>query len=193
MRSEPVEVGPSEQVNVRIRMAVEAVALEPLIVTGRISRASADVAAFYDRMDRGRRFGIGTFVSRQDLEERMALRPTDLFRGRASVRTVRGRGGRGDALRMAGGCAPAVFIDGSHLNRFNPDDSLDDYVAVHSIEGIEIYRGAGATVGRFHDPRGCGLILVWTRRGLAEGEGKAFSWKRLGAGLAIIGALFLLK
>jgi hypothetical protein len=191
--SEPVEVGTVEQVSVKIRMAVEAVALEPLVVIGRVRYANGDLAAFYDRMERGRRSGLGRFVSRQDIEDRRPLHPTDLVRGHASIRTVRTRYGRGDALRMAGGCTPAIFIDGSHINRFNPDDSLDDYVAVHSIEGIEIYRGSSSQVGRFHDPRGCGLILVWTRRGVAEGEGGPFSWKRLAAGLALIGALFLLK
>jgi hypothetical protein len=36
--------------------------------------------------------------------------------------------------------------------------SVDDYVAPRSIEGIEVYRGAGRTVGHFHDPRGCGMV-----------------------------------
>lgn len=193
LRSDPVEVGPVERVSVKIRMAVRAVALEPLVVVGRASHAKGDLAGFYDRMERGRRSGLGRFVSRTEIEARMAIFATDLFRGHASVRTIPGRAGRGHALRMAGGCAPAIFIDGSYINRFNPDDSLDDYVTVQSIEGIEIYRGSMAHVDRFHDPRGCGLILVWTRRGIPEGEGKPFSWKRLAAGVALLGALFLLK
>lgn len=193
MRSEPVEVGPAEQVQVRIRMAVEAVALEPLVVTGRISYMNGDLQSFYDRMERGRRSGLGDYISREDIENRGPFEPTDLFRGRAGIRTVRGRAGYGEGLRMAGNCIPAIFIDGTHINRFNPNDSLDDYVAVQSIEGVEIYRGSSSQVGRFHDPRGCGLVLVWTKRGIPEGEGKAFSWKRLVVGLALIGGLFLLK
>lgn len=193
LRTEPVEVGIGEQVTVKVRMAVQAIALEPLVVTGRVNYLSGDLQSFYRRMDRGRRSGLGDYISRADIDDRGPLHPTDLFRGRANVRTVRGRGGHGDGLRMAGGCVPAIFIDGTQINRFNPWDSLDDYVAVHSIEGVEIYRGSGAQVERFHDPGGCGLILVWTRRGLAEGEGKAFSWKRLGVGVALLGAIFLLR
>lgn len=193
VHSDPVEVGPVERVSVKIRMAVQAVALEPLVVVGRVTHATGDLAGFYDRMERGRRSGLGRYLSRPEIEERLAILATDLFRGQASVRTIPGRAGRGHALRMAGGCAPAIFIDGSYINRFNPDDSLDDFVTVQSIEGIEIYRGAMSHVDRFHDPRGCGLILVWTRRGVPDGEGKPFSWKRLAAGVALLGALFLLK
>lgn len=193
LRAEPVEVDIGEQVTVKVRMAVQAIALEPLVVTDRVNNLNGDLQAFYRRMGRGRRSGLGDFISRDEIADRGPLEATDLFRGRASVRTVRGRGGYGAGLRMAGGCVPAIFIDGTQINRFNLDDSLDDYVAVHSIEGVEIYRGSSSQVGRFHDPRGCGLILVWTRRGIADGEGKPFSWKKLGFGVALLGALFLLK
>lgn len=193
MRSDPVEVEIGEQVTVKIRMAVEAVALEPLVVTSRIGYVNGDIQAFYERMSRGNRSGLGSFISRADIDRRSPLQPTDLFRSQASVRIVRGRPGHGEGLRMAGGCVPAVFIDGTLINRFDPYDSLDDYVAVHSIEGIEIYRGGASQVGRFYDPRGCGLILVWTRRGLAGGEGTVFSWKKLAIGVGLLGLLFLLR
>jgi hypothetical protein len=193
MRSELLDVERGEQLTVEIRMAVEAVALEPLVVVGRISYMNGDLRSFYERMSRGRRSGLGDFISREDIENRGPLEASDLFRGRAGVRAVRGRTGYGAGLRMAGGCVPAIYIDGTHINRFNPYDSLDDYVAVQAIEGIEIYRGAGSQVDRFYDPRGCGLILVWTKRGVAEGEGRPFSWKRLVIGLTLLGGLLLLK
>lgn len=193
LRSDPLDVELGEEVNVEIRMAVEAVALEPLVVTGRVSHISGDIRQFYERMERGRHSGFGTFVSRQEIEQRGTFRATDLFRGTASVRIVPGRPGRGAGLRMAGGCVPAIFIDGSHINRFSYLDSLDDYVSVHSIEGIEIYRGAGAQVERYHDPRGCGLILVWTRRGVPDPDGEPFSWKKLAIGVGLFGLLFLLQ
>ena len=189
---EPVEVSPGERVVVELRMAVEAVALDPVVVTSRTPYRSPTLQAFYGRMEQGGPGGMGSFISRADVERRGAGNPTDLFRGEPSVRTVPGRLGRGDGLRMSGGCAPAIYIDGSQINRMNRNDSLDDYVSTQSIEGIEIYRG-GAQVGRFHDSRGCGLILVWTRRGVPEDEAVAFSWTRLLAVAALIGGLLVLR
>ena len=189
---ERVEVSPGERVVVEVRMAVAAVPLDPVVVTSRTLYRSPTIQAFYDRMQQGGPGGMGSFISRSDIERHGAGDPTDLFRGEASVRTVPGRVGRGDGLRMSAGCVPAVYIDGSQINRLNRYDSLDDYVTTLSIEGIEIYRGA-AQVGRFHDPHGCGLILVWTRRGVAEDAAIAFSWQRLLGVAALIGALLVLR
>lgn len=189
LRSDPVDIEVLETVVVEVRMAVEAVPLEPLVVTSRISHINADLKAFYDRMARGRRSGLGRYISREDIERASALEPTDLLRTMAGVRIVRGTPGRGKGIRMSGGCIPAVYVDGAHVNRFNPRDSLDDFVGATSIEGIEVYRGAGAQVGRFYDPGGCGLVLVWTRRGAPEGS--PFSWTKLAIGAGLLIALIL--
>lgn len=90
---------------------------------------------------------------------------------------------------MSTGCVPAIYIDGSHINR-DRSLALDDYVASHTIEAVEVYRGGYHQVGRFNDPFGCGLILVWTRRGQhQEGE---FSWVKFALGLSLFGAFLLI-
>lgn len=189
LRSDPVEVEVLETVVVEVRMAVEAVPLEPLVVTSRIGSINSDIKAFYDRMARGKRSGFGRFVSREEVDRMSPLEPTDLLRTMAGVRVVRGSAGRGKGLRMSGNCIPAVFVDGTQINRFNPYDSVDDFLAAGAIEGIEVYRGAGAQVGRFFDPGGCGLILIWTRRGAPDGS--PFSWTKLAIGTALLVALIL--
>ena len=67
------------------------------------------------------------------------------------------------------GCDPKVFLDGQR--RRNP--LLDDlgFMSVSSVEGIELYAGGGPDSGRFSDPDGCGVVLVWTTP-LSEGGSK---------------------
>jgi outer membrane cobalamin receptor len=131
-------------------------------------------------------------VNREDIERIRPIEATDLLRMTSGVRVVQGTFGRGRGLRMAGGtCIPALYIDGVQINRTNTDDSLDDFVAAQSIEGIEVYRGA-QQVGRFFDQKGCGLVLVWTRRGAPDPEGGR-GWLRLAAGVALLGLIFFLR
>lgn len=188
IESEPLEMGLEERLTVEIRMAVEAVPVDPVVVTSRFSHMSAQIEAFYNRVERGRLSGFGHFVTREDVDRATPTEPTDLLRTMPGVRVAHGRtvyGGSTTAIQMAGGCIPAIYVDGTQINRFRATDSLDDFVAATSIEGIEVYRGAGTQVGRYHDDRGCGLVLVWTRRGAPDGS--PFTWTRF-----IIGASLLL-
>ena len=191
MQSEPLRVGSGDELIVEVRMAIEALALEPLVVRSRGRGMGGQLDGFYDRMDRGRRSGFGHFVSRHDVDRTNPLRSTDLLRTIPGVRVVPGRGGFGAGLRMSGGCVPAIYVDGTHVNRYPvATTSLDDFVPAIAIEGIEVYRGAASQVGSYHDPGGCGLVLVWTRRGTDSGE--PWSWKKFFAGIGIVGALLLL-
>jgi hypothetical protein len=187
--SDPVPVEAGERVEVEIRLGVEAIPLEALVVQGRSTRRGTDIDRFYDRMERG---GFGRFVSLEDIERTHPIHATDLLRMTAGVRVVGASGpGRRPALRMAGGCVPAVFIDGTQINRFDPNDSLDYYLHPSSIEGIEIYRSAGQGPPGYYDPRGCGLVLVWTKRG--SEDGKPLTWGRVFAAAGIVLGVLILR
>lgn len=187
--SELLEFGEGD-VTVEIRMNMEALTLDPIIVRGR-ARALGQVDRFYERMERRGRSGFGHFISREDIEGRAALVPTDLLRMAPGVRVVPARFGSGAGLRMSGGCIPAIYVDGMRINRPPvTGTSLDDMINTMDIEGIEVYRGASSQVEGYHDPRGCGLVLVWSRRGAADGG--PFSWTKLFIGLTLVGGLLLL-
>ncbi len=190
VRSEPLDLELGERVTLEVRMAVAAVPLDPIVVTGR-AHLSPDIRQFYERRNRGERSGFGQYITAAEIDDRGPIEATDLFYGVAGVRVVPGATGSGRSLRMTAGCVPAVFIDGMQINRFRASESIDDYLPVFSIEGIEIYRGAGYQVGRFNDPGGCGLVLIWTRRGEME-PGSHFSWKKLALGLGLVAAIFLI-
>lgn len=180
-----------DDVTVEIRMNMEALTLDPIVVTGRAARRTGQLSGFYDRMEGNGRGGFGHFISREDIERRHPLRPTDLLRMAPGVRVTPGRMGRGAGLRMTGGCIPAIYVDGMMINRPPAGGtSLDEMITAGDLEGIEVYRGAVSQVNGYYDPAGCGLILVWSRRG-QEGGGP-FSWKKLFVGLGLAGLLLLI-
>lgn len=188
-RSDPVPVVFGERVTVEVRLDVRAVPLEPLVVTDRGDHLSRVIRDFYRRARS--RSSFGYFVTREDIERRRPLQATDVFRGLAAVRITYGERGNRNGLRMAGNCVPAIYVDGSEINGLSRGESLDDYVSVSDIEGVEVYRGGNSQVGAYRDRRGCGVILVWTRRG--EPDGRPWSWRRLGIAGAILGLIILLN
>lgn len=184
------EVEAGEWITVEVTLDPSAVLLQPLVVTARRSAWSRAVRDFYDRRDGARRSGFGYFVGREEIERMRPFQPSDLLRGVPGVRVIQGRAGRGSDLRMSTGCVPAIYIDGMQINRTRRLDSLDDFVTVMDIEGIEVYRGAMSQVGHLYDPSGCGLVLVWTRGGFHD-PGARFPWKAI-LGILGAGALLLL-
>jgi hypothetical protein len=188
--SDPLQLQAGDWVTVDVILATDAIALDPIVVTARRSIRSPDVQRFYDRRDLAARSGIGHFIVRDEIERLSPQRPTDLLRGMPGLRVVRGQSGRGEGIRMASGCIPAIYVDGMPLNRMQRTDSVDDFVAVLDLEGIEIYRGATSRVAQYHDPTGCGLILVWTRGGYHDPQ-QPFKWKLIVGTLASLG-LFLI-
>jgi hypothetical protein len=174
-----VEIGGDSLVEVRIRLAVEAVALEPLVVvTERPPEVSPVLRGFYDRM----RSGPGRFVTRAEIADRHPGRVTDLLRGIPNIQiSASGSGGQGGVLSRgsaAGRCSAVVFVDGMRISHppgggrgaAGGNVSIDDYVQPLDVEGIEIYRGESDTPAEFLTRwAGCGTIVIWTRRGGRRG------------------------
>jgi hypothetical protein len=190
LTSDPLEIKPAEWLLLEVTLDARAVPLEPIVVAARRSIYSPEVQRFYNRRDISHRSGLGYFVVRADIERTNPFRPTDLLRTAPGIRVVRGPAGRGQGLRMSSGCIPAIYIDGMHINRMNIHDSLDDYVTVMDIEGVEVYRGPSSQLANLHDPSGCGLVLVWTRGGYHDPDSK-FQWRTILGALGIL-ALFAL-
>lgn len=189
-RSNLLQLAEDETVRVQIRMAVEPVQIEePVVVVGERAYGSPDIADFHRRRTQAERGGPGYFIH-GDRIERAAGPPTSLLNIVPGVTLA--RASRGRIIRMRGGCVPALYVDGTHINAFSNAESLDTYVDVQSIEGIEVYRGAQQPGGRFFDRAGCGLVLVWTRRGEYDPDAR-FSWIRLLVGLGLAASLFLLR
>lgn len=182
-RSELLQLAEEETVRVLIRMSVDPVRIqEPVVVVGEPVYGSPDIADFHRRRARAERGGPGHFIY-GDVLARAAGPPTFLLRTVPGVSIDRVR--RGQIVRMRGGCVPALYVDGTHINAFSNAESLDTYVDVQTIEGIEVYRGAQQPGGRFFDRGGCGLVLVWTQHG-AHDPANPLDWKRVGIGFGLL-------
>lgn len=160
---------------VEVRLDPDAILLAPLeVIAWSELPENALHAGFIQRLATG----LGTYITREDVERRNPMRVTDLLREVPGlVVTGSGTGNRpvvqvGRSLRSS--CVTQVFVDGFLMNRrilgrrgMPPADfPIDDAVIPASVEGIEIYRGLSTVPPEFLNPDAeCGVIAIWTRRG----------------------------
>lgn len=126
---------------------------------------------FFAGFDQRRRQGIGTFITREQIDAHGSSTPSDIFRQVPQVRLIRANGGMGirfpssmTSIRRgpgAGLCAPMIWLDGQAA----PGLEIDD-LRSGDIQGIEVYRGSATTPPQFTSIGAiqCGAVVVWTRR-----------------------------
>lgn len=156
-----------------------AVELDPIAITvdGVEMFVPPRLRGFYRRRARGR----GWFLTAEDLETRNPMRITHalsmipgvrLYTVDGSHMTVRmntAMGMFGSNASPAGGnkipgCPPLLYLDGTPIGGI--DDMLDTIVFPHEVAGIEVYRRASELPAEFSGSRsGCGVIVIWTKRG----------------------------
>ena len=190
-----ISVAVGQEVELLIRLGARALQLAPLEVRG-VRQALTGRDQVYQRIARMKELGIGRSLTRTQIEQ---LNPqsvggllstmTSQIRSVESpqfvVNTVFLRGG------PRGSCAPAIFIDGFRVNQ--RPTNVNMLIEPRQVEAVELYAsGAQAPVG-FHDPAGCGSVLIWARRG-SPTDGPPHNWRRyLVAGGLVVGALLLFK
>jgi hypothetical protein len=108
---------------------------------------------------------FGHFLGPEEIQRRRAIRTSDLIRpfggflmdySRGRPRIVSARGA------STSSCGPNIVIDGMDLGRMDPEAiSVDDFLPT-DIGAIEIYREGD--MGPPEYDKGCGLIVIWTKR-----------------------------
>ena len=179
-----IELSRGFEVRVELRMAANAIALEPLVITSTRELPLQSVG-FYVRS----RAGTGRFLTREDIERRRPIRTTDLFQTIPRLSFISGPGNMGPPVLVmsspaGGACEPGIFINGSpgmgarDLDMIRPED----------IEGIEVYTSVAFTPIEYQRRTGCGVILLWLR----EDDSKdVFTWLRVIIGLGIFAGLLI--
>lgn len=161
--SVPLEIR-NEDINAEIQLTPDAILLQPIVVTTFSRRL--ETVGFYER----KQHGIGTFVTRRQVDSMDVQRASDLLRGIPGLRLLFQAQRRGPPLQQTIGrnnCRFKYIVDGS---RTLPDFEMDN-LAPFAIEGIEIYAGVAEIPATFRplaaEPAGatCGVIAVWTRSG----------------------------
>lgn len=159
-------VGDDRTTRVEIQLLAEAIALEPVVVEVEGRRPTfGPLAEVYDRVERQRLLGLGTILTRDDIENRVVGRVSDLLRGMAGVRLAPGPDGNTVHMRRAAsfrGCPVQIYVDGMKVGTGSPDL----YVLPMEVEIIEVYRGAAQVPPEYSGSDAqCGVVAVWTRRG----------------------------
>ena len=178
-----LQVPLSGGLEVDVELEPAAVAVQGVTAVGRNENGSLAAAGFYRR----RESGMGTFLTREDIEKTRALRTSEIFRQVRGIRvvpagndtyklqtvryglslSVRGSAGgiiRSDIRTGDGGtvsivCEMLVYLDGVQVQLSSIDDVL-----MNSLEAIEVYRGAGEIPAEFRVTNAsCGVVALWTR------------------------------
>ena len=145
----------------------------------------------YDGFFQRQKLGLGTFISREQIERMNAFHTLEILRGIPGINVSIGNGDPTDAdiriPRCSGGSSRVtVWIDGKMQLRSSspgrdpghPGRDIDLAEALaritpSNIEMVEIYRGASQIPGVFNWD-GCAVIAIWTRynRGADSAAGR---------------------
>lgn len=184
-RETGVEVPEDRTVDVEIRVAPEAVEVEPVEVTvdADVRRPALEEVGYYERRRWAQKQGIGHFLDAEDVEMRgseishvLGSVPQLQASGRVSVGGQRVEGLIYFPRYLEGPfgkCLPAIYLDGHKVvGSGSPAQFVDELgrrginslLASPEIAGIEVYESAAATAGEFQasDSR-CGVVAIWTR------------------------------
>jgi hypothetical protein len=166
----PFLAEPGDTVSVELRLAPNPEMLDPIVVEARRLKPHLLRVGFYERRDRG----FGRFLTREDMDKKVAVQFSDLLRGVHGVRLVPGpfgtdrpvfsRASITDRLRGRT-CSPMIYLDGISWGSGGMGIELDDLVPPGDVEAIELYANALEAPGLYGGPRArCGVIVIWTRR-----------------------------
>jgi len=191
--SEVLELATGDVLDLTVRLAPDAVPLEPIVIKARARESLAEIAlsGFYDRRDAGRHLGLGRFLDRGAIARR-GRRLTDVLATIPGVRILHVQNCPVPLVSMAGnnatrleemqvdqlvrlptgmeGCRPAsvcrasIYIDGVQ-QALNETVSLDQAIPIEWVEAIEVYRRASEIPAEFLSRATCGVVALWTRRG----------------------------
>ncbi len=153
-----LDLGDGEAMSRVFELEPRVYGLEPLTVEARRRLQGRRYEEFKQRMARG----MGTFITKEQIERRNPSNLMDMLR---TVRGVRAEcAGSSCILRFSGqptSCEPRYVLDGL------PSDSyIAQSLEPRDVEGIELYRGAAEMPAEFGGIQAaCGVIAIWTKSG----------------------------
>ena len=111
--------------------------------------------------------GVGSFVTRSEIEKRQPNSVSELLRYIPGVGVLQRMAGEPQPVQMQRSvatssqvkCTVSMYVDGQPY----PNGNVDDFPPL-SIEGIEVYKSASEIPADFRTRDAtCGLIAIWTR------------------------------
>jgi hypothetical protein len=166
----PVELSSVSATNVTITLDNFVPVLSTVRVEAQRTRALDDVG-FTER----KRSGFGYYMDEKQIDNRQAIKFTELLRQAPGIRIMPAGDGSGANVitdaRDPNGCVNIV-VDGSPWVSQSPGD-IDSFVQPQEIGAIEVYSGV-TTPAQFGVPgqSGCETVVVWTKFRLDRNKSK---------------------
>ncbi|HWK89188.1 MAG TPA: TonB-dependent receptor [Longimicrobium sp.] len=155
-----------------MRLDRSVVLLAPLEV---VSRARVHISPVLDDFRARQAAGIGDFFTREDIERLHPAFLSDLLATLPGVHMESSGFGSQRTIyfaRSQGRCPAQIYVDGLLVTRTTPrgelvESSLDASVHPEEVEAVEVYKGLATVPAQFMTTGSdCGVIAIWTRRGL---------------------------
>ncbi len=197
--SETLTLSVGEYVELEVRMGVDALPLEPLVVVASGRMLSRAMEGF-ERRRADPTLG-GSYLTRAEIERRPIASPTELLYALPSVSVqpimtldspyaqernlIWFPNSRNRAVNP-GACLAEVYVDGVRVQQ-SLGTSVDDLVTASLLEGVEVYPRAFAAPAEFRGTGECGVVLLWTKE--PESSRGSWGWKRILTGGALLGLL----
>ncbi|HEX6309268.1 MAG TPA: carboxypeptidase regulatory-like domain-containing protein [Longimicrobiales bacterium] len=170
LEGEALEIARGRLAVLEISLASEAVQLDPLVVMAESRAFHLEVEGFYRRqLESG-----GFFVTPELMAQRRPRLVSDLLFGVAGAHIAEPTTGiRGRAVWFTKeNCWPMVYVDrflvsaGGLLEAGGEPAVVDELVPAADIQAVEVYRSPAEVPSEFNGPNaGCGVVVIWTRRG----------------------------
>lgn len=187
------ELGSDGEMQVEYRLPSRPLPIDEVLVS--IDRPTVEHHLVRNGFVRRFQRGFGHFITPYDIENSPARSTEALMEGipQVQVRTTRGAVGGiglptphlGETVQvmgpMGGWCTPKVYVDGLPMT-YEPGSgiTLTQFAPLQDVEAIEVYRRAaeipvefapGTTTASLDGVQtGCGMVLIWTKQGLAPGQ-----------------------
>lgn len=165
-----VILGAAERRRVLVSLEVMPLRLAEVRVYGARAAEFKAMSSRHVDFNQRRALGNGHFWNRADLAKFSPQSMSEIFRRTPGLRLARDRSGRmilsARGNSAGASCPMRLFVDGFSVPLFGL--SIDDFVQVVDVEGIEVYSGLGTIPAQFggrgpsEDSR-CGVVVVWTR------------------------------
>ena len=152
-----------------VRLPVEMIATATTIDT--VSIRAPSIPAHLRDFEERRARGSGRYFTRIQIDKMHARQVTDVLR---RVPGYQFQPARSDGPSVQTGrtgtriCPVMYYINGAPFP-VGADQSINSYIDVDSVEGIEVYSGSSSIPPQFNSTAyntRCGIIVIWTRAGL---------------------------
>lgn len=160
-----------EGVFLTVVLPVQAVELEPITVTAVSRRTMLHLEDLRRRVA----MGFGDFVTRQEFEIRGYPTWRQFLQGVPGMRIAGGVPVFRSAASLSGGpCAPTFYMDGVKLRNWTATTDL----STMDLELVELYKSTASVPPEYVDSDSrCGVVLLWTRRGVDLPYADLVDWR----------------